>query len=76
MLTLKTRKEDQGIALGIGDSYNSLAFAIGPIIAGAVVSLGYEWPFVAGAIIGLITILVIYIKRDSLRSNVVVGVDF
>lgn len=76
LLTLKTRKEDQGIALGIGDSYNSLAFAIGPVIAGLVVGFGYELPFLAGAIIGLVTILVIYIKRDSLRSNVVVGVDF
>jgi DHA1 family multidrug resistance protein-like MFS transporter len=56
-LISKMAGEDQGMIMGLNNSFFSLGNAIGPIVAGALFELHMEWPYWFGAILMIATLI-------------------
>ena len=55
MLSILTPEHEQGATLGVAQSAGSLARILGPIFAGGLFHLHPTWPYVACAVIALVT---------------------
>jgi MFS family permease len=51
LISINTNPEDQGAALGINESYNSLGTAIGPILGGILITGNISYPIILAATI-------------------------
>lgn len=70
LISLNTKPEDQGVALGIGESYFSLAGAIGPAFGGLLVtSFSTQTPFIVSAILGIITAFYVWMLRNRIEAG-------
>lgn len=69
LLSMNARDEDQGIVMGVGESYFSLASAIGPVIGGLVVVLGYAVPLLAAASVSFIGLCFFLTIKTRLAAN-------
>jgi DHA1 family multidrug resistance protein-like MFS transporter len=52
------RAEEQGVAMGLNNSFNSLGRIVGPIWAGFAFDLNYDLPYLSGAAVMLIGFLI------------------
>jgi len=57
IVSTNSRPEDQGIALGLMESYGSLALTIGPLLGGLVATSNLGYPFYAAAGAGVVALL-------------------
>lgn len=65
ILTLKSGEQEQGEVLGLSSSALSIANAIGPAMAGVMVSLSYEAPFyVSGVLTLCIAGFALFLRSD------------
>jgi predicted MFS family arabinose efflux permease len=53
ILTLKSSEQEQGEVLGLSSSALSIANAIGPALAGGMVTLSYDAPFYVSGVLTL-----------------------
>lgn len=65
-----SKKEDQGIAMGLGESYFSLAGSVGPILGGMVVGLSYRAPLILSALISGLGLIYLYRHKDHLAPQI------
>ncbi|MEY2976469.1 MAG: MFS transporter [Prochlorotrichaceae cyanobacterium] len=68
ILTLKSTEQEQGEVLGLSASALSIANAIGPAIAGGIVSLSYQTPFYVAGFLTLCTAGFALFLRSSLMT--------
>jgi MFS family permease len=68
LMSTNSRPEDQGIALGLTESYFSLATAVGPVIGGVLAAGGYGLPLFIGSGISLVAFLFTVAVNNKLRS--------
>jgi len=67
LISKNTNAEDQGGTLGLTESYFSLATSIGPLLGGAIVSLGYSIPLILAGVLNIGTGLFALSKRSVVR---------
>jgi len=53
-------KEMQGKILGVSQSVQSFALALGPVVGGIAYNISLEVPFFIAAVIGLISVAIYY----------------
>ncbi len=68
LISVNSRPEDQGVAMGLSESYFSLATAIGPLLGGVLVTLGYSTPLLATGLVGIIAFGYTYLIRGMLHE--------
>ena len=52
----RTAAAEQGVVMGVVNSYNSLGRIFGPLLGGFVFdALGYQWPYLIGAVVFAVT---------------------
>jgi DHA1 family multidrug resistance protein-like MFS transporter len=68
-LTSKHAGEQQGAAMGLNNSFNSLGRVIGPIWAGFAFDLNYNLPYLSGAVVMLVGFLVslLWVTQEQKR---------
>jgi DHA1 family multidrug resistance protein-like MFS transporter len=66
-LTSKRAEIQQGMAMGLSNSFMSLGRIIGPLWAGFVFDLNLIYPYITGAVTMLVgfIISIIWLKRDE-----------
>jgi predicted MFS family arabinose efflux permease len=69
ILTLHTSEQEQGEVLGISSSVLSISNAIGPALAGVLVSLGYGTPFYLAGLATVATAGLALRFRQTLRPS-------
>ncbi len=74
LISVNTKAEDQGVSIGLAESYFSLASTIGPIIGGIAIGFGYGYPLIIGGVISIATGIFVYSKR--MRLHPVKKADF
>lgn len=68
LISTNARPEDQGVALGVSESYVSLATTIGPLLGGALVGSGYTLPLIIAGSVSILAGLIVLIKRRNIRN--------
>lgn len=65
-LTSKQADSQQGVAMGLNNSFNSLGRIAGPIWAGFAFDLNYSYPYLSGAVIMLVGFLIalVWVKQE------------
>ncbi len=69
LISLKSRKHQQGEVLGINASYLSIANAFGPAVAGLLVELGYKAPLWITGVLTLMTAGYAFSLSEPTPSN-------
>jgi DHA1 family multidrug resistance protein-like MFS transporter len=66
-LTSKQATSQQGVAMGLNNSFNSLGRIAGPVWAGFAFDLNYSYPYLSGAAIMFVGFLValVWVKQES-----------
>lgn len=64
LISLESKPEEQGVVMGVAQSFASLGRVFGPLIGGTIASISLSLPFV---ISGIVTILVLTFGRKSLQ---------
>lgn len=64
LISLESKPEEQGIALGTSQSFGSLARIFGPIIGGTIASFSLSIPYIAS---GVVTFLIFIYGRGYLK---------
>ncbi|MBX4187067.1 MAG: MFS transporter [Candidatus Doudnabacteria bacterium] len=67
ILSRETDSKSQGTIMGLNGSYMSIGQIIGPILGGAIATLGISYPFLAG---GAILFICVALSRKILRPTV------
>ena len=70
-LTSKRSTSGQGIAMGLNNSFMSLGRIAGPLWAGFIFDVNYNYPYISGAIIMLVGFLVslIWLSKESVSQR-------
>lgn len=68
VLSKEAPAHEQGAIQGVNASYNSIGFAVGPILGGLFAMLSIQAPFVAGAVV---TAVCVYLATTLKASSVV-----
>ncbi|MEO1339791.1 MAG: MFS transporter, partial [Cyanobacteria bacterium J06635_13] len=69
VLSLNSKRQEQGEVLGINSSYLSMSNAIGPIISGLLVSLNYTAPlWITGGLTIMVAVFALNLK-SRFRCN-------
>jgi len=63
LISLESKSEEQGIVLGVAQSFGSLGMVFGPLIGGAIGSFNLSLPFVMS---GIVTAGILFFGRSSL----------
>jgi len=63
LISLESKQEEQGIVLGVAQSFGSLGMVFGPLIGGVIGSFNLSLPFV---ISGIVTFAILYFGRPYL----------
>lgn len=63
LISLESKSEEQGIVLGVTQSFGSLGMVFGPLIGGAIGSFNLSLPFV---ISGIVTAVILFFGRSYL----------
>jgi MFS family permease len=63
LISLESKQEEQGIVLGVAQSFGSLGMVFGPLVGGSIGSFNLSLPFVLS---GVITLLILYFGRPYL----------
>ena len=75
-LTSKQADTQQGVAMGLNNSFNSLGRIAGPIWAGFAFDLNYSYPYLSGALImlfGFVIGLVLVKQEPASRRGTLLG---
>lgn len=64
LISLESKPEEQGIVMGVAQSFAALGRVFGPLIGGTIATISLSLPFVLS---GIITILVLVFGSKSLR---------
>lgn len=64
LISLESKQEEQGIVMGVAQSFASLGRVFGPLIGGTIATISLSLPFV---ISGIVTVLVLIFGRKSLQ---------
>ena len=74
VLSLNSKRQEQGEILGINSSYLSMSNAIGPVISGLLVSLNYTTPlWITGGLTILVAIFAMNLKSQFECNKTVVN---
>jgi DHA1 family multidrug resistance protein-like MFS transporter len=72
-LISKMAGEEQGMIMGLNNSFFSLGNAIGPIVAGALFEFHMEWPYWFGALLMMATLLAMKVWTDRKKEEELAG---
>ena len=72
-LTSKQTDAQQGMAMGLNNSFNSLGRVVGPVWAGFAFDLNYDLPYLSGAVIMLAGSLISLVSEDGKGSKWITG---
>lgn len=64
LISLESKAEEQGVVLGVAQSFGSMARVLGPIIGGLIASLNLSLPYL---ISGIMAILILLFSRKYLK---------
>lgn len=64
LISLESKPEEQGIAMGVAQSFASLARVFGPLMGGFIASFNLGMPYILS---GVITILILFFGQNYLR---------
>ncbi len=64
LISLESKADEQGIAMGVAQSFGALARVFGPLLGGIVATLNIGLPY---AISGIFTILILLVGKNSLK---------
>lgn len=70
VLSLVSAENEQGEMLGFAQGLGGLGRAAGPLIAGALFSLGSSFPFLAGGVFALLALLVLLPMTSSIQRAI------
>lgn len=76
LVSLNSRPEDQGIAMGLLESYASLALTVGPLLGGFVATYSLDLPFYAAAGAGALALLFAVTNRQIFHVKKSQRADF
>ena len=79
-LTSKNADTRQGVAMGLNNSFTSLGRIVGPIWAGFMFDINYDYPYLSGAVIMFVGFLISLAwvsqeKRDPARTELTSAAD-
>jgi multidrug resistance protein len=63
LISLESKQEEQGIVLGVSQSFGSLGMIFGPLIGGVIGSFNLSLPFVLS---GVVTLVILFVGRPYL----------
>ncbi len=70
ILSRETDEKSQGTIMGLNVSYSSIGQIFGPIVGGAVATLGIGYPFLAGALVILVCYLLSFrVMRSAAKES-------
>ncbi len=64
LISLETKPEEQGIVMGVAQSFGALGRVIGPLIGGAIATFSLSLPFIVS---GIITVLILLVGNKYLK---------
>ena len=65
LISLESKQEEQGIVLGVAQSFGSMARVVGPLAGGLIASFNLSLPYI---ISGIIAILILITSRNYLKQ--------
>lgn len=64
LISLESKPEEQGIVMGVAQSFASLARVFGPLIGGTIASFNIGMPYIVS---GIVTLIILFFGKDYLR---------
>lgn len=64
LISLESKQEEQGIVLGVAQSFGSLGSVFGPLIGGTIATINLSAPFV---ISGIVTLCILFFGKSYLK---------
>ncbi len=68
LISINSKAEDQGVVIGVSESYFSLANSIGPLIGGVLLSVSLESPIIAAIVFAAVALYVLVAKRSRINT--------